>query len=235
MNPKALLTRGFTLLELLVAIASSTVILGGFLIAFSSLNKTSKLHDDELRNLREGATVRMTIEKALAGASNVNFNEINTEELGNVNILYYYKYDDNNLLNEYGYFYIDEQRISVDPSYEERLDLDGNEINVTHLFFNKIDVDPGDAKASAAEPPDPTKQADFPLVDPNRQIVVHDANDFNVNISQVDTKQGDKRVAYNVDYQITTAYFSGGSSGETVDRRERVFKGSSYALGKITG
>lgn len=235
MNPKVLLTRGFTLLELLVAIASSTVILGGFLIAFSSLNKTSKLHDDELRNLREGATVRMTIEKALAGASNVNFNEIETAELGDVNILYYYKYDDKNLLTEYGYFFIDEQRGEVDPSYQERTELDGSDITVTHLFFNKIDVDPTDPKASAAEPPNPALSSDFPLIDPQRQIVVHDATDFRANISQVDTQQGDKRVAFNVDYQVSTAYFAGGSSAESVDRRERVFKGSSYALGKITG
>ena len=47
---------GFTLLELLVAITSSTIILGGFLIAFSSLNKSSRLRDMELKSLREGAS-----------------------------------------------------------------------------------------------------------------------------------------------------------------------------------
>jgi len=222
---------GFTLLELLVAITSSTIILGGFLIAFSSLSKSSRLRDKELQSLREGASARMKIEKALTGASNAVFKPVENNSIGTVDMLYYYKYDDNNLLTEYGYFYMDEQQQSIDPGYIERLDDDGNPLVIKNLYFDKIDVAKGDPEATAEFPPDPTE---FNLRTSDREVVVHEVSDFRVNLAQAETKQADKRVSYSLDYQITSNFFLDTSSDSSANRRERIFKGSSYVLGKVT-
>lgn len=237
---------GFTLLELLVAITSSTIILGGFLIAFSSLSKSSRLRDKELQSLREGASARMKIEKALTGASNAVFKEVANNSVGtNLDMLYYYKYDDNNLLTEYGYFFMDEQQQSIDPSYIERLDDDGNPLVIKNLYFDKVDVAKDDPKATAELPPDPV---DFELRKSDREVVVHEVSDFMVNLDKATTEEvrktpdgkivkefkADKRVSYSLDYQITSNFFLDTSSDSTANRRERIFKGSSYVLGKIT-
>ena len=223
---------GFTLLELLVAITSSTIILGGFLIAFSSLSKSSRLRDKELQSLREGASARMKIEKALTGASMAVFREVANNSVGtNLDMLYYYKYDDNNLLTEYGYFFMDEQQQSIDPSYLERLDDDGNALVIKNLYFDKIDVAASDPAATAALPPDPV---DFKLRESDREVVVHEVSDFMVNLDEARTEEADKRVSYSLDYQISTNFFLDTSSDSTANRRERIFKGSSYVLGKIT-
>ena len=224
---------GFTLLELLVAITSSTIILGGFMIAFSSLNKVSKQQENEMRNLREGTGVRSTIEKAITGASNVVFKTVTNNSLGeDYDMLYYYKYDDKNLLTEYGFFYLDEQQQAIDPSYFKREDYSGNEIEVKHLFYERIEVDPASPEATAAVPPAPE---DFNLRSADRQLLVHDATDFDVNLDQVQAQEGLKRISFNLDYQVTTKYFTGESGdGDAPDRRERIFKGSTHALGRVT-
>tara|TARA_B100000674_G_C37914750_1_gene950314 strand:+ start:669 stop:1370 length:702 start_codon:yes stop_codon:yes gene_type:complete len=223
---------GFTLLELLVAITSSTVILGGFLVAFSSLNKSSRLRDMELKSLREGASVRMKIEKALTGASNAIFRTVSNDSVGgDVDMLYYYKYDDDNLLTEYGYFFLDEQQQSIDPSYQERLSDVGDPLVMRNLYFNKIDVASTDPAATAALPPDPKT---FDLRGADREVIVHEASDFMVNLTEARTDEADKRVSYNLDYQVSTNFFLDTSSDATANRRERIFKGSSYVLGKIT-
>ena len=223
---------GFTLLELLVAITSSTIILGGFLVAFSSLNKSSRLRDMELKSLREGASVRMKIEKALTGASNAIFRTVSNDRVGaDVDMLYYYKYDDDNLLTEYGYFFLDEQQQSIDPSYQERLNDVGDPLVMRNLYFNKIDVASTDPAATAELPPDPKN---FDLRSSDREVIVHEASDFMVNLTEARTDEADKRVSYNLDYQVSTNFFLDTSSDSTANRRERIFKGSSYVLGKIT-
>jgi len=62
------------------------------------------------------------------------------------------------------------------------------------------------------------------------------AKDKGIDFSKLVESEKDKTLRFNLDYQITSAYISEAySSGDLADRRERVFKGSTYALGKITG
>jgi len=229
---------GFTLLELLVAITSSTIILGGFLIAFSSLSKSSRLRDKELQSLREGASARMKIEKALTGASLAAFNTIaNNSTASNVPMLYYYKFNDDPeaKLKEYGYFYVDEQQQSIDPSYQERLDDSGNPLKMENLYFHRIVVSENDAEYNPGkDDANFPKAEDFKLREPDREVVVHEVSDFMVNLDEARTEEADKRVSYSLDYQISTNFFLDTSSDSTANRRERIFKGSSYVLGKIT-
>lgn len=236
---------GFTLLELLVAITSSTIILGGFLIAFSSLSKTSRLRDRELQSLREGAAARMKIEKALTGASLAAFNTIASNSTGSdVPMLYYYKFNDDPeaKLIEYGYFYVDEQQQSIDPSYQERLDDSGTPLKMDNLYFNRILVSESDPEYNPGkDDANFPKAEDFKLREPDREVVVHEVSDFFVRVDTTDTNdskdkiyRADKRVSYSLDYQISSNFFLDTSSDSTANRRERIFKGSSYVLGKVT-
>ncbi len=224
-------SKGFTLLELLVAVTASTIILGGFLIAFSNLNQISKTSDLDLAKIQQGNNARMGITKAITGASHAVFRAVDNDDLGtSVDMLYYYKYNDSDNLIEYGYFYIDEERENIDPSFEERTAVDPPQ---SHLFFSRVEVDSGDPAYTAALPPTPK---DFPLLQTDRTVVVQDATDFVVNLMQVDSEQADQLLKFNLDYQITTEHFTALSNADgTADKRTRLFKGTTYALGKVTG
>jgi len=226
---------GFTLIEVLVAITASTVILGGFLIAFSNLNEVSKTADLDLAKIQQGNNVRMGISKALSGASHAIFREVDNASVnGSVEMLYYYKFDDDDALTELGYFYIDEQQQSIDPFYEERTDSDGNAITQTHLFYNREEFSPPTViQSDDSNLPQPE---DFDLRTSDRTVAVQDATDFVVNLVQVDQTETDQLLKFNLDYQVTTQHFSSLSNADgTADRRTRLFKGTTYALGKVTG
>src|SRR5690606_10765007 len=104
--------RGFTLLEVLVSIATSTVIIGGFFIAFSSLDKVSRLTDLETKNVSRSNNVRILIHKILAGASNISFQNVNATDGNAYDVLYYYKWEKDAVgveqPVEYGYFFVDQ-------------------------------------------------------------------------------------------------------------------------------
>jgi prepilin-type N-terminal cleavage/methylation domain-containing protein len=225
--------KGFTLLELLVAATASTIILGGFLIAFSNLNQISRTSDLDLAKIQQGNNARMGISKAITGASHAVFREVANTSLGDdIDMLYYYKYNDSDNLVEYGFFYVDEQRESIDASYEERLDANGV-ITQSHLFYSRVEVASTDPAYTADPPPQPE---DFPLLQSDRTVVVQDATDFVVNLVQVDSDQADQLLKFNLDYQITTEHFTALSNSDgTADSRTRLFKGTTYALGKVTG
>ena len=109
---------GFTLIEVLVAVTASTVILGGFLIAFSNLNQVSKVTDLDLAKIQQGNNMRMGITKALSGASHAVFRMVDNKSINaKVDMLYYYKYNDEDALTELGYFYIDQQRANGVNTY----------------------------------------------------------------------------------------------------------------------
>ncbi|MBT3786587.1 prepilin-type N-terminal cleavage/methylation domain-containing protein [bacterium] len=222
---------GFTLIEVLVALTASTVILGGFLIAFSNLNQISNTADLDLAKIQQGNNVRMGISKALTGASHAIFRSVDNSSLGDsVDMLYYFKYNDEDALVELGYFYIDEQRETIDPFYEERRDGDGNLIAQTHLFYKREEFSPPNTDEF---PPDPK---DFNLLASDRTVAVQDATDFVVNLVQVEQTETDQLLKFNLDYQVTTEHFSALSNADgTADRRTRLFKGTTYALGKVTG
>lgn len=222
---------GFTLIEVLVAVTASTVILGGFLIAFSNLNQVSKVTDLDLAKIQQGNNMRMGITKALTGASHAVFRLVDNKSINaKVDMLYYYKYNDEDALTELGYFYIDQQRADIDPFFEERFDASGQPINQSHLFYRREEfpiprVDP--------IPPQPE---DFDLLASDRTVAVQDATDFIVNLTQVSSTETDQLLKFNLDYQVTTEHFSSLSNADgTADRRTRLFKGTTYALGKVTG
>jgi len=138
-------------------------------------------------------------------------------------------------LKEYGYFYVDEQQQSIDPSYQERLDDSGNPLKMENLYFHRIVVSENDAEYNPGkDDANFPKAEDFKLREPDREVVVHEVSDFMVNLDEARTEEADKRVSYSLDYQISTNFFLDTSSDSTANRRERIFKGSSYVLGKIT-
>lgn len=222
---------GFTLIEVLVAVTASTVILGGFLIAFSNLNQVSKVTDLDLAKIQQGNNMRMGITKALSGASHAVFRMVDNKSINaKVDMLYYYKYNDEDALTELGYFYIDQQRASIDPFYEEKFDATGQPIAQSHLFFRREEFT---TPVATAIPPQPE---DFDLLASDRTVAVQDATDFVVNLTQVSSTESDQLLKFNLDYQVTTEHFSSLSNADgTADRRTRLFKGTTYALGKVTG
>jgi|GEM_PF-1110993 len=233
-NWKKIFKSGFTLVEVLVAITASTVILGGFLIAFSNLNQVSNVTDTDLAKFQQGNNMRMGISKALTGASHAIFRNVdNTSINDSIDMLYYYKFDDNDSLTEVGYFYIDEQRETLDPFYEERYDANGDLITQTHLFYRREEYDSLVINDDDSNLPQPEE---FDLLASDRTVAVQDATDFVVNLVEVSETETDQLLKFNLDYQVTTEHFSALSNADgTADRRTRLFKGTTYALGKVTG
>lgn len=235
--------RGFTLLEVLVSIATSTVIIGGFFIAFSSLDKVSKLTDLETKNVSRSNNVRILIHKILAGASNISFQNVNATDGNTYDVLYYYKWEKDaagvEQPVEYGYFFVD-QPLVTEPNYQQLQDADGSTVLKDHLYFRRI---VGDTTA----PVEVLTPDNFDYDNPSRFVVMEDVENFYASITYVDTSSGlpggeaaaENMKRYNIDYQITASYDTGatGYNESGVLEREQkksIFKGSTYSVGRVT-
>jgi prepilin-type N-terminal cleavage/methylation domain-containing protein len=242
---------GFTLIEVIVALASSSVILAGFFIAFSSLNKVSKVSDSELRSVSNADNARMMIKKVLASADVVEYHEVYDPPCCSgeaYNVLAYYKYDSSSplgsqKLNEYGFFYSAQQQ-NTDAGYDPSIASD-DKVAGSNLYYQRFKKSPGDTTfpensetGSNAHP----NQFDYKAA--NRHMVMADVADFYADVSAVEMVDtiGDEYSApvaqrFNIDYQITAAYETEagtGTAGEKTPTRSMVFKGSTYVMGRVT-
>ncbi len=227
--------KGFTLLELIVSITASSVIIGGFLIAFSSVEKSARAIDMESRNIARGNNVRMMIHKLLAGASSVRFETV-TSGGENYNVLYYYRWEKDTTgvekLVEYGYFFTD-QPLSGEAGYEMALNAATGVYDrlPTNLYFNRVT---GDNLTPVAAP-------DFNYLDANRFAVMEGVTNFYAKVQFHDTIEGASDLSerfqnFTIDYQITSETDSGVtlSDGSDTERRQTIFKGNSFAMGRVT-
>lgn len=230
--------RGFTLLELIVSMAASSLIIGGFFVAFSSMEKTTRVIDMETKAVARANHARLMIHKILAGATWVGFKEL---AIGpkNYSVLYYYKWKPNaagvEKLVEYGYFFSDRPN-SGESSFIARMSDGGADYSATdlNLYFNRYT---GDDLGAQILP------EDFNYNDPNRFVVMEEITNFYATVEFADTTTGtsdasEKFQRYSVDYQITSAYDTGVTveEGGTTKREKRstIFKGNSYSLGRVT-
>ncbi len=240
---KAPANKGFTLLEVLVSIATSTVIIGGFFIAFSSLDQVSKLTDLETKAISRSNNVRILIHKILAGASNISFENVNATDGKSYDVLYYYKWEKDaaglEQPVEYGYFFTD-SALETEPNYRVVQNPDGSEALKDHLYFRRLVGD-------TANPVDILEAKDFDYDNPSRFVVMEDVENFYASISHVDTSVGlptgetaaENVKRYNIDYQITASYDTGaysvGDSGVAErEQKKTIFKGSTYSVGRVT-
>jgi prepilin-type N-terminal cleavage/methylation domain-containing protein len=241
---------GFTLIEVIVALASSSVILGGFLIAFSSLNKVSRQATEELDSYTASQTAQMTINKLLSNADIVGFNsrvtstcpDCGTDEF---NVLYYYKYDSDSplgdqSLQEYGFFYVDKQQ-DTDSVYDaSAAGVTGAD---TNLYYQRclspngcIDstggVYPENSESAGANP------ATFDYRSADRNLLAANVLDFMADVSRVVGEEGSSLVQkFNVEYQIMSAYeHDGVIAGSTTQPEQRILasKGGAYVIGRVT-
>ncbi|MCJ8346994.1 hypothetical protein MJH12_15740 [bacterium] len=223
--------KAFTIIELLVAISSSTIILGGFLVAFSSLQKVSKRHGKQVKQLSDSSTTRMMIQKVLSGATNVGF--INGEFEGSIysntntgrnhQILYYYKYDSANTLAEVGYFFTDIQQKS-DAAFTDYDYSDAN-TDTKNLYYHRI------VRTESAPLADISPN-DFDLESTERMTVIKQVPDFYANIEVLEINVGgDKLKKFSVDFQITS------KTGHIDDANSqtKLFRGTTFTMGRVTG
>ncbi|PCJ17901.1 MAG: hypothetical protein COB02_12605 [Candidatus Cloacimonadota bacterium] len=224
--------KAFTIIELLVAISSSTIVLGGFLVAFSSLQKVSKRHGKQVKHLSDSSTTRMMIQKVLAGATRIGFingrfKDVEYENDGtkrNHQILYYYKYDENDKLTEVGYFFTDIQQKS-DASYTDYNYTDATN-ETKNLYFSRVTGN--DIPASGEIDP-----IDFDLQSNTRLSVMKQVPDFYATVDELEiNKGGDNLRKFIVDFQITS---KSGYSEDDADTQTKIFKGTSFTMGRVTG
>jgi prepilin-type N-terminal cleavage/methylation domain-containing protein len=240
---------GFTLIEVVVAIASSSIILGGFLIAFSSLNKVGKQSDKELRTMSNAINARMMIKKVLSDADVVRYANISDPACcsgSSFDVLYYYKYDSSmplgsQELQEYGFFYVDQQR-TTDASYDSY--TQGDTYASKNLYYQKKHKSPGDDTFPKNE--EAVGPGQFDYWESSRYTVLMDVADFHANVQSVepDVALGNMNRRFNIDYQITAAYETGSGTGadtgagtvnaDRLDTRSMVYKGSTYVMGRVT-
>jgi len=227
--------KGFTLLELIVSITASSVIIGGFLIAFSSVERSARAIDMESKNVARGNNVRMLIHKLVAGASSVRFETVSSGG-EDYNVLYYYRWEKDatgvERLIEYGYFFTDEP-LSNEAGYEMVLNATTGEYSrlPTNLYFNRVT---GDNLT-------PVAATDFNYLDPNRFAVMEGVANFYAKVEFHDTMQGatdisEKMQNFTIDYQITSEYDTGQTvaGGSDTERRQTIFKGNAFAMGRVT-
>ncbi|MCO4781257.1 MAG: hypothetical protein KC646_02960 [Candidatus Cloacimonetes bacterium] len=238
--------KAFTIIELLVAISSSTIILGGFLVAFSSLQKVSKRHGKQVKQLSDSTTARMMIQKVLSGATNVGFingqynddgplngsQYVNNNTGRNHQILYYYKYDSLDKLVEVGYFFTDIQQKS-DAAFTDYNYTDENNA-AKNLYFHRMvgtDSDPLGGASGEIAP------ADFELDSSQRVTVIKQVPDFYAAVEQLEVNQGGDRLKkFSVDFQITSkSGFTPSGGTESADTQTKIFRGTSFTMGRVTG
>lgn len=237
---------GFTLIEVIVALTSSSIILGGFLIAFSSLNKVSRQAIQELDSHTSIQTAQMTINKLLSSADVVGFStgsESDCCDSDKFNVLYYYRYDDEaplgqqNLL-EYGFFYVDKQQDS-DAIYDSS--VVGAQGADTNLYFQRCvspngcldstgGIYPENSDSAGANP------ATFNYRAEARNLLAADVLDFMGNVSQIIDRDAQSLVQkFNVEYQVISAYEESGASADTPpEQRVLASKGGAYVIGRVT-
>lgn len=226
---------GFTLLELIVSIAASSVIIGGFLIAFSSVERSARAIDMESKNVARGNNVRLLIHKLLAGASSLQFATVNSGG-EDYNVLYYYRWEKDatgvERLIEYGYFFTDEP-LSNEAGYEMVLNAATGAYDrlPTNLYFNRVI---GDNLT-------PVPATDFNFQDPNRFAVMEGVSNFYAKVGFHNTNEGASDISekvqnYTIDYQITSEYDTGQAlaDGSDTERRQTIFKGNAFAMGRVT-
>lgn len=230
--------KAFTIIELLVAISSSTIILGGFLVAFSSLQKVSKRHGKQVKQLSDSTTTRMMIQKVLSGATNVGFingknndgtQYVNSGTGRNHQVLYYYKYDASDTLKEIGYFYTDIQQKS-DAAFTDYNYSDATTATKNLYYHRMIATDASPLPAEVA-------LADLELDSSERLTVVKQVPDFYADVEQVEVnKGGDRLKKFSVDFQITSkSGFTPSGGEESADTQTKIFRGTSFTMGRVTG
>lgn len=229
--------KAFTIIELMVAMSSSTIILGGFLVAFSSLQKVSKRHGKQVKQLSDSTTTRMMIQKVLSGATNVGFingknpdgtEYVNSKTGRNHQILYYYQYDFKDDLAEVGYFYTDIQQ-TTDASFTDYNYTDATE-QTKNLYYHRM-------IATESSPLGEIDPKDFELDSSDRLMVVKQVPDFYADVEQVEVdKGGDRLKKYSVDFQITSkSGFTPTGGDELGETQTKIFRGTSFTMGRVTG